>query len=33
MTIGIDTRVSGGAGSEAEWREEVRLWKSLGART
>src|SRR5271166_3441372 len=29
-TIGIDTRVSAGAGSEAEWREEVRLWKSLG---
>jgi alkanesulfonate monooxygenase SsuD/methylene tetrahydromethanopterin reductase-like flavin-dependent oxidoreductase (luciferase family) len=30
-TIGIDTRVSAGAGAEADWREEVRLWKSLGA--
>ena len=29
-TIGIDTRVSAGAGSEAERREEVRLWKSPG---
>jgi probable F420-dependent oxidoreductase len=29
--IGIDTRVSAGAGDEAQWREEVRLWKSLGA--
>jgi probable F420-dependent oxidoreductase len=28
--IGIDTRVSAGAGAEAEWRDEVRLWKSLG---
>ena len=30
-TIGIDTRVSAGAGTEAEWREEVRFWKSIGA--
>jgi hypothetical protein len=29
-TIGIDTRVSAGAGTEAEWREEVRQRKSLG---
>jgi hypothetical protein len=29
-TIGIDTPVSAGTGGEAEWREEVRLWKSLG---
>jgi probable F420-dependent oxidoreductase len=29
--IGIDTRVSAGTGGEAQWREEVRLWKSLGA--
>lgn len=29
-TIGIDTRVSAGRGGEAEWREEVRAWKSLG---
>jgi probable F420-dependent oxidoreductase len=29
-TIGIDTRVSAGAGIEADWREEVRLWRSLG---
>ena len=29
-TIGIDTRVSAGAGAEAEWREEVRFWKSIG---
>jgi len=28
--IGIDTRVSAGAGGEAEWRDEVRAWKSLG---
>ncbi|MBO0735523.1 MAG: LLM class F420-dependent oxidoreductase [Alphaproteobacteria bacterium] len=28
--IGIDTRVSAGAGGEAEWRDEVVLWKSLG---
>jgi probable F420-dependent oxidoreductase len=28
--IGIDTRVSAGAGTEADWRDEVRLWKSLG---
>jgi hypothetical protein len=32
-TIGLDTRVSAGAGAEAEWREEVRLWKSLGVTT
>jgi probable F420-dependent oxidoreductase len=30
-TIGIDTRVSAGAGTEADWREEVRLWQSLDA--
>jgi probable F420-dependent oxidoreductase len=29
-TIGIDTRVSAGAGAEAEWRHDVQLWKSLG---
>jgi probable F420-dependent oxidoreductase len=29
-TIGIDTRVSAGRGGEAEWRDEVRAWKSLG---
>ncbi|MBV8118384.1 MAG: LLM class F420-dependent oxidoreductase [Alphaproteobacteria bacterium] len=29
-TIGIDTRVSAGAGSQVEWHEEVRLWKSIG---
>jgi hypothetical protein len=28
-TIGIDTRVSA-AGSESEWREDVRFWKSCG---
>ena len=28
-TIGIDTRVSA-AGSEAEWREDVKFWKSCG---
>jgi probable F420-dependent oxidoreductase len=28
-TIGIDTRVSA-AGKEAEWREDVRFWKSCG---
>jgi hypothetical protein len=28
--IGIDTRVSAGAGGEAEWRAEVRTWKSIG---
>ncbi len=28
-TIGIDTRVSA-AGDEAEWREDVRFWKSCG---
>jgi alkanesulfonate monooxygenase SsuD/methylene tetrahydromethanopterin reductase-like flavin-dependent oxidoreductase (luciferase family) len=28
--IGIDTRVSCGAGGEAEWREQVRFWKSVG---
>jgi probable F420-dependent oxidoreductase len=28
--LGIDTRVSCRAGSEAEWRDEVRSWKSLG---
>jgi probable F420-dependent oxidoreductase len=27
--LGIDTRVSAGAGGEVEWREEVRQWKSL----
>jgi len=30
-TIGIDTRVTAGIGAEAEWREAVRFWKSLGA--
>ena len=29
-TIGIDTRVSAGVGTEAEWHDQVRLWKSLG---
>ena len=29
-TIGIDTRVSAGAGAEAEWRDQVRFWKSIG---
>ena len=29
-TIGIDTRVLAGAGTEAEWREQVRFWKSIG---
>src|SRR5271165_2836283 len=29
-TIGIDTRVSAGAGSEAEWRDQVQFWKSIG---
>jgi len=29
-TIGIDTRVSAGRGTEAEWRDEVRAWKALG---
>ena len=29
-TIGIDTRVSAGAGAEDEWRGEVRFWKSIG---
>jgi alkanesulfonate monooxygenase SsuD/methylene tetrahydromethanopterin reductase-like flavin-dependent oxidoreductase (luciferase family) len=28
--IGIDTRVSAGAGAEAEWRDQVRFWKSIG---
>ena len=28
-TIGIDTRISA-AGAEAEWREDVRFWKSCG---
>ena len=28
--IAIGTRVSAGAGSEAECREEVRAWESLG---
>jgi alkanesulfonate monooxygenase SsuD/methylene tetrahydromethanopterin reductase-like flavin-dependent oxidoreductase (luciferase family) len=28
--IGIDTRVSAGAGTEAEWRDQVRFWKSIG---
>ena len=30
-TIGIDTRVSAGAGAEAEWRDQARFWKSIGA--
>jgi alkanesulfonate monooxygenase SsuD/methylene tetrahydromethanopterin reductase-like flavin-dependent oxidoreductase (luciferase family) len=29
-TIGIDTRVSAGAGTEAERRDQLRLWKSIG---
>ena len=29
-TIGIDTRVSAGAGAEAEWRDQVHFWKSIG---
>ncbi len=29
-TIGIDTRVSAGAGNEGECREEVGFWKSIG---
>ena len=29
-TIGIDTRVSAGAGEEAEWRDQVKFWKSIG---
>jgi len=29
-TIGIDTRVSAGAGTEADWRDHVRFWKSVG---
>src|SRR5271165_3704070 len=29
-TIGLDTRVSAGAGGEADWRHEVQVWKSLG---
>jgi probable F420-dependent oxidoreductase len=29
-TIGIDTRVSAGAGTERDWREAVGLWKTLG---
>ena len=29
-TIGIDTRVSAGAGVESEWRDQVRFWKSIG---
>ena len=29
-SIGIDTRVSAGAGAESEWREQVRFWKSIG---
>ena len=28
--IGIDTRVSAGAGAEADWRGQVRFWKSVG---
>ena len=28
--IGIDTRVSAGAGEEAEWRRDVQFWKSCG---
>ena len=30
-TIGIDTRVSAGAGAETDWREQVQFWKSIGA--
>jgi hypothetical protein len=29
-TLGIDTRVSAGAGTENEWRDQVRFWKSIG---
>jgi probable F420-dependent oxidoreductase len=29
-SIGIDTRVSAGAGGEAEWRAEVAAWKAFG---
>jgi alkanesulfonate monooxygenase SsuD/methylene tetrahydromethanopterin reductase-like flavin-dependent oxidoreductase (luciferase family) len=29
-TIGIDTRVSAGAGAESEWREQVQFWRSIG---
>jgi alkanesulfonate monooxygenase SsuD/methylene tetrahydromethanopterin reductase-like flavin-dependent oxidoreductase (luciferase family) len=29
-TIGIDTRVSAGAGTEAEWRDQLGFWKSIG---
>jgi probable F420-dependent oxidoreductase len=29
-TIGIDTRVSAGAGAEGEWREVVQFWNSIG---
>ena len=28
--MGIDTRVSAGASGEAEWREQLRFWKSIG---
>ena len=30
-SIGIDTRTTVGMGSEAEWRETARFWKSCGA--
>jgi alkanesulfonate monooxygenase SsuD/methylene tetrahydromethanopterin reductase-like flavin-dependent oxidoreductase (luciferase family) len=29
-TLGIDTRVSAGAGAENDWRDQVRFWKSIG---
>ena len=29
-SMGIDTRVSAGAGAEAEWRDQVRFWTSIG---
>ena len=29
--IGIDTRTTAGLGSEAEWRDTMRFWKSCGA--
>jgi alkanesulfonate monooxygenase SsuD/methylene tetrahydromethanopterin reductase-like flavin-dependent oxidoreductase (luciferase family) len=29
-SIGIDTRVTVGIGTEADWRETVRFWKSCG---
>ncbi len=30
-TIGIDTRVSAGAGTESDWRAQAGFWKSIGA--